>query len=292
MGVPLILVLDGATRVCGAALLSPGQGATWRVAQGGPCGWRLVAERRESDSRGQAKLLLRMVDDMLHDLQLGPTDLAAIVVGVGPGTFTGVRIAVATARALGLALRIPVTGVSTLSALAASGAATVAAREAAARPVDKVVAVVDARRGQVFYGVYDRGADGLSWVRSMPFAVCDQAALGGTLGAGAKPGATALIVSEDQELVGTLSEAAEVLVESVDPSRLVLGQDALVEPGEAPLGRRLTAWLVEALAGRATGAPEFVKPIYVRSPDADIHITKMRDPWSELPEAPRKKGGR
>ena len=89
---------------------------------------------------------------------------------------------------------------------------------------------------------------------------------------------------------------------------LVLGQDRLDEPADLLGGARLALWLDRATARRAStapsgrggetcrpddmyrpgepGSPEAVKPIYVRSPDADIHITKMRDPWAGTgPEA-------
>jgi tRNA threonylcarbamoyl adenosine modification protein YeaZ len=290
MALPLVLALDGSTRVCGAALLTPGAGAG--AGADAAVAWQLVAERREADNRGQAKLLLGMVDDMLSEVGLQPGDLGAVVVGIGPGTFTGVRIAVATARALGLALPVPVTGVSTLSALAASGAAGVAAREAAAPGVRKLVPVVDARRGQVFYGVYDRGADAGTWVRSEPFAVCDPSDLGRSLAAGMRPGTEILVISEDATLVGEFPDCVSVAVETVDPARLVLGQEALNEPGDGPEGRRLRAWLADAVSSKASGAPELVKPIYVRSPDADIHIMKMKDPWSESPAPPARRDSR
>jgi hypothetical protein len=64
---------------------------------------------------------------------------------------------------------------------------------------------------------------------------------------------------------------------------LVLGQHLLVEPGESPEGNRLQPWLAEVLLEGGPAVPEAVKPIYVRSPDADIHITKMRDPWADSP---------
>ena len=64
----------------------------------------------------------------------------------------------------------------------------------------------------------------------------------------------------------------------------------LREPDGPSAGSRLIAWLEYTGCGMARepgvkagepGSPEAVKPIYVRSPDADIHITKMRDPWAE-----------
>ena len=66
-----------------------------------------------------------------------------VAVTVGPGSFTGIRIGISAARAVGLALKIPVIGVSTLSAYAAPLIANV---------VGEVVAVaIDARHGNVFF---------------------------------------------------------------------------------------------------------------------------------------------
>jgi tRNA threonylcarbamoyladenosine biosynthesis protein TsaB len=93
----------------------------------------------ESAVRGRstgAQRVLADVDHLLRAAGVEPADLDLIVAGTGPGTFTGLRIGLATARALGLALGVPVRGVSTLEAL---------------RQGDGVaVACVDARRGEVF----------------------------------------------------------------------------------------------------------------------------------------------
>ncbi len=71
-----------------------------------------------------------------------------------------------------------------------------------------------------------------------------------------------------------------------------MGQERLDEPGPLPQGARLTPWLAGVFGSESgtaasepavggPGTPESVTPLYVRSPDADIHITKMRDPWAD-----------
>ena len=313
----LVLTLDGSTRVCSAALLTRrGPAATTAVDLGpGGTDWEVVARRSEKDGRGQARVLLALVDKMLSEVGGGPGDLGAVVVGTGPGTFTGVRIAVATGRALGLALSVPVLGVSTLAALAVTGAGGGTVDPGGPAPL--LVPVVDARRDQVFFGVYEAadessgrpGEGGRSvrrWARRGAFGVCDRDALGAVLTG------HALVVAEHPGLVSGLPAGTVVVAADVQAERLVLGQRLLDEPGEAPAGRRLESWLSgmvygapsgtvcegpagmkswgpggERGGGRAgaprpgdVGTPESVRPIYVRSPDADVHITKMRDPWA------------
>jgi tRNA threonylcarbamoyladenosine biosynthesis protein TsaB len=80
--------------------------------------------------------VLEDVDALLRRGGVRPRQLEAIVVGTGPGSFTGVRMGIATARALSFALGVPVAGVSTLDALAAGAPGA--------------LAVIDARRREVF----------------------------------------------------------------------------------------------------------------------------------------------
>jgi tRNA threonylcarbamoyladenosine biosynthesis protein TsaB len=95
---------------------------------------------RDGDVLGErpsrAVRILHDIDEMLAGAGVEPAALDRIVVGTGPGSYTGLRMGLVTARALALSLGIPVAGVSTLDALAAGSAG--------ARPV------VDARRGEVF----------------------------------------------------------------------------------------------------------------------------------------------
>jgi tRNA threonylcarbamoyl adenosine modification protein YeaZ len=244
-------------------------------------GWEVAARRREADGRGQARVLLRLVEEMLGEVQGRPQDLSAVVAGTGPGTFTGIRVVVATARALGLALGVPVLGVSTLSALAASAAAATAGEP---EPPVTLVPVVDARRGQLFYGVYLRGvaADGVEvWRRSGEYGVCDAGALGEVLFA--LDPSNALVVADDRDRVGALPAGCRFWRADAEAEWLVAGQGALDEPGDLPQGRRLLTWLAGSASStpEGVGSPESVKPVYVRSPDADIHITKMKDPWGD-----------
>ena len=84
------------------------------------------------EAHTEARLVLRAADELMRAAGVVPGELDGIVVGTGPGSFTGIRIGLATARGLALALGVPVAGVSTLDAYAGG------------RPV------IDARRGEVF----------------------------------------------------------------------------------------------------------------------------------------------
>jgi tRNA threonylcarbamoyladenosine biosynthesis protein TsaB len=82
--------------------------------------------------RTQARLVLGVADALLRAAGIEAYDLDGVVVGTGPGSFTGIRIGLATARGLALGLDVAVAGVSTLHAYSGG------------RPV------IDARRGEVF----------------------------------------------------------------------------------------------------------------------------------------------
>jgi tRNA threonylcarbamoyladenosine biosynthesis protein TsaB len=130
-----ILALDTATEACSAALL---------------LGEQLLV-RNEVLGRGHAERLLPMVDELLR---AGATTLAAldaIAFGRGPGAFTGVRIAVSVAQGLALGTGLPLVPVSDLRALAAAALAQTHA-------ADHALACLDARMGEVYWGLARRGA--------------------------------------------------------------------------------------------------------------------------------------
>lgn len=96
-------------------------------------------------TRAHNEQLVPTVRKLLDDASLTFADLNAIVVGCGPGPFTGLRVGMATASALGQALGIPVHGVCTHDAVAADR-------------YGDVLVVTDARRREVYWARYNDGA--------------------------------------------------------------------------------------------------------------------------------------
>lgn len=124
----------------------------------------VVAERAIGTSIRHAESLLPAIAELLEEERLTPADLAAIVVGAGPGSFTGVRIAAATARGLVRALGIPLFAYSSLLALA----------EATGRTDRAVCALFDARRGEVYAGCYRFEEQGWNVLREPTAAPIDE----------------------------------------------------------------------------------------------------------------------
>src|SRR4051794_33235740 len=100
-------------------------------------------EPRPGERPGHATQLLELIEHVLAEGGAGWDAIDRIVVGAGPGTFTGLRIGVATARGLAQGRGIDLVAVSTLEALAA------AAGDAAGNATT-ILAVLDARRGEAF----------------------------------------------------------------------------------------------------------------------------------------------
>jgi len=94
----------------------------------------VAAASAEGGHAAQRSLVL--VDEVLARARLEASELSRVVVGCGPGSFTGLRIGIATARGLALGLGVPCEGVSTLAALAAAAPGA--------------LALIDARRGELF----------------------------------------------------------------------------------------------------------------------------------------------
>ena len=114
----------------------------------GPSGGPPRAEANELVGRRHMERLFPAIEAVLDGAATTPAALSAILVGLGPGSFTGTRIGVAAARGLAQALEVPLWGAMS---------STLMAREAVqAEPSAKLCAVIlDAKRGELFLGRYD-----------------------------------------------------------------------------------------------------------------------------------------
>lgn len=102
-----------------------------------------VLESTQHLPRAQAQALLPQLNQLLADAGIGLNQLTAIAYGKGPGSFTGLRIAAASAQGLGLALDVPLLGISTLEALAWQAINKFNAQQ--------VLTLIDARMQEVYW---------------------------------------------------------------------------------------------------------------------------------------------
>lgn len=105
-----------------------------------------LASAFELRTRGHAEELMPAIETVLAEAALGFSDLDALAVTIGPGTFTGLRVGLAAARGLALARGLPLVGVTTLEAIAASVVAS---------DDEVIVASFDAKRGEVYVQAFD-----------------------------------------------------------------------------------------------------------------------------------------
>ena len=113
----------------------------------GEAGGAVLAERRWAAGYRHGEELLTQIDEMLTAAGVAVAGLSGIVVGTGPGAFTGLRVGLATAKGLAHGLGVPIAGVATSEALllAASLAGAIEGTKAAlllpAGPSDRVVVI-------------------------------------------------------------------------------------------------------------------------------------------------------
>lgn len=108
---------------------------------------RVLGELTTNLNKNHSVRLMDSISYLLEQLEMKPKELSGIAVAKGPGSYTGVRIGVATAKSMAWALGIPVVGISSLQALASNGAGFGGG----------IVPLFDARRGQVYTGLFQTG---------------------------------------------------------------------------------------------------------------------------------------
>lgn len=211
-----VLIIDTALGLCTAGVVEV-QGESARV----------LGLRSEAMVRGHSERLAGLARDAVAGTESGFGAIDRIGVTVGPGSFTGLRVGLAFAQGLGAALDLPVVGVSTLDALAASIPAAPA-----------VMALIDARRGQVYGRFWRDGA------------------------ASAPP--TAWTLDEARALIERESRDGEI-------SLVGSGLDLVSEAGDRVRLHPLDGPDPVALAKLAASADPAMappRPLYLRAPDA------------------------
>ena len=97
------------------------------------------------DGHSNSETLLPLLDATLREAGLGFADIDGVAFGIGPGSFTGLRVACGVAQGLAVARDLPMLGIGTLEAMAlASGG-------------ERVIVALDARMGEVYFGLYEQG---------------------------------------------------------------------------------------------------------------------------------------
>lgn len=132
-----LLAIETASEACSAALWLDGE----------------LLTRHQLAPRRHAELILPMMDQLLAEADVGLNRLDALAFGRGPGSFTGVRIATGVIQGAALGADLPVVPVSTLATLA-QGTSRIHGER-------RILAAFDARMGELYWGAFQIGQDGL-----------------------------------------------------------------------------------------------------------------------------------
>ncbi len=112
-----------------------------------------VTERHEEQPREHTRLLVPMIETLLQESSVELTDLDAIVLGNGPGSFIGMRIGASVAQGLAFGAELSIVPVSSLAA--------VAAQILSEHDANEVVVTQDAHMSEVYLGIFRRGEESL-----------------------------------------------------------------------------------------------------------------------------------
>lgn len=241
---PLTLAVDTATERRSVAVMR---------------GAELLSERSSELRESGASSVLADIDEALKAASLSVRDVELFAAAAGPGSFTGLRAGVATLKALSVTLKRPAAGVPTLHAVAY-----------AARPAERLVALVPAGRGEVFAQFLSADAGGevreLSAPAHLPPARLFELAAGFGSGLTWAGGGAYKYLEQIREAARARGfNFTEASGEGAEAGGWVL----------APLTAALAlsvARLAQARFGRgeALGAGE-LRPLYVRPSDAELH---------------------
>lgn len=212
-------------------------------------GDRVLGKSGYADLGGHAERIFSAVTEALDAAGTKRSDIGLVACDIGPGSFTGVRVGVASAKGLALGLGVPLVGVGSLEAMAASAFAT-----GVAGPKDVVVAILDAKKQEFFLAAYDASGQALLAPAHVPIADAwriVETELSGFL----------------QENVGICLVGEAALLDPSLVAKVVRGPEIDL-PDAATIGH--LGWQRFASSQDVQGAfdPGVLEPSYVRPPDA------------------------
>jgi tRNA threonylcarbamoyladenosine biosynthesis protein TsaB len=205
---------------------------------------RTLQGRDDPDARqrpGHATRLLPLANDLLVEADIEWPEVERIAIGIGPGTFTGLRIGIATARGLAQSLGVELVGVSSLRALA----------NGAGKNAPRVLAAIDARRGEIFIAAYDGGQELIAPQAVSPDGMAELLK-------------SAAIDTQTERWLA-LGDGAIAYREAFERAGMHVGEDRCEH-------HRIQAHAICELGEQASADGEPVLPDYCRRPDAEIAL--------------------
>ncbi len=202
----------------------------------------VLASAHSARGKRHAETLVPSIDFVRRQARVELSEISAVAIDIGPGLFTGLRVGIAAAKAMAHALRVPMVGISSLDLLAWPVRHT----------TREIVAVVDARRGEVFHARY----------RPTPGGV--QRIAGPSVSSPHELHAELQATDTEYLLVG---DGALRYAEEWNLVRIELAEQFLAYPNAASLVQ-----LAHARALREDFVqPWALEPLYLRPPDAEIN---------------------
>ena len=220
-----ILAIDAATKGLGAAVTEDD---------------KLLAVSCLNVGKTHSQRLIPLIDDLMKAGGISLQDIDLVAVTIGPGSFTGLRIGISSAKAIAYALGVKMVGVKTLDALAQNCVGV----------SGLVCPILDARRNEVYYGIYDSQGNAVEAIGSM------------------EPTALAQHIKETypNENITFLGDAADIYFNAMAE---ILGDKAKL----APAARRIFMADSAAFYGEKHQAdavlPQEIKAFYLRPSEAE-----------------------
>jgi tRNA threonylcarbamoyladenosine biosynthesis protein TsaB len=192
-----------------------------------------AAREQSLDPSQHAEKLLGLIERAIDSAGWTKSQLDLVACCIGPGSFTGVRVGLATAKGIALGLDRPIVGVGSLEAMAGA---------ALQKESGTIVALLDAHKSEVFWGVYDA--------------------------MGRRDGPGHIVAARIGEIFATLVDRSIVVVGEIAAGLGLSGVRVLRTPEtDLPDAAEVARIGIAKLEGRGPDDLSLLEPVYVRPPD-------------------------